>query len=222
MFPLKRMMNPLGQVSSVSKWYSGAVVAYQPKGAASLAASYVNLANPGTYDAVPGTAPTWNAMNGWSFVTASAQYLLTGYTVSTNALTVLIRGSFTKATGTNRWMFSAGNTNATVVFGIRTQNENSIQFWNGTNFTNVSVSPGTNPETGVFCVAGFDIYRGGVDIGNIASNSSTPNTQLVIGALLFGAGYIQHTTGTVQALAVYNSVLSAGQIATVSAAMAAL
>ena len=33
-------------------------MAYQPKGAASLAASYFNLANPGTYNAAPGTAPS--------------------------------------------------------------------------------------------------------------------------------------------------------------------
>ena len=33
------------------------VAAYEPLGAASLAASYVNLANPGTYDATPGTTP---------------------------------------------------------------------------------------------------------------------------------------------------------------------
>lgn len=53
---------------AAAPWYlaGGAptpIAVYQPKGAASLAASYVNLANPGTYDAaadVPGYgAPTW-------------------------------------------------------------------------------------------------------------------------------------------------------------------
>lgn len=34
------------------------VAVYQPKGAADLAESYVNFVNPGTYNAVPGTAPT--------------------------------------------------------------------------------------------------------------------------------------------------------------------
>ena len=40
------------------------IAAYQPKGAASLAASYVNLQQPGTYDAAPGVAPTWAAGGG--------------------------------------------------------------------------------------------------------------------------------------------------------------
>lgn len=44
------------------------VAAYQPKGAADYAASKVNLANPGTYDATDGAVyPTWDAANGWKF-----------------------------------------------------------------------------------------------------------------------------------------------------------
>ncbi len=46
----------------------GLVAWYQPKGAASLAASYVNLANPGTYDAAPvAGAPAFDALIGWTF-----------------------------------------------------------------------------------------------------------------------------------------------------------
>ncbi len=46
--------------AAASTWWdnngaiSGCVAAYQPKGAADLAASYVNLANSGTYNAAPG------------------------------------------------------------------------------------------------------------------------------------------------------------------------
>lgn len=57
---------------------SDCVAAYQAKGAASYAASKVNLANPGTYDAIDGaTAPTWNTTDGW-IKTTTAPYLLTG------------------------------------------------------------------------------------------------------------------------------------------------
>ena len=45
---------------------SQVVAAYQPKGAASLAASYVNLANPGTNDAQVGVAPGLDS-SGWVF-----------------------------------------------------------------------------------------------------------------------------------------------------------
>jgi hypothetical protein len=50
-------------------WYVAGqtcVAAYQPIGAPSLAASYVILANPGTYDAAPGVAPTFDAATGWT------------------------------------------------------------------------------------------------------------------------------------------------------------
>lgn len=44
------------------------IAAYQAKGAASYAASKVNLANPGTYNLADGTGyPTWNATDGWVF-----------------------------------------------------------------------------------------------------------------------------------------------------------
>ncbi len=49
---------------------SGCVAAYQPIGAASLAASYSNLANPGTYDCTVfagHTAPTFATETGWTF-----------------------------------------------------------------------------------------------------------------------------------------------------------
>ena len=67
MFP--SVYGVVSQQSSANWWEAGgatgAVAVYQPIGAASLAASYVNLANPGTYDAAPGVAPTW-ASAGWT------------------------------------------------------------------------------------------------------------------------------------------------------------
>lgn len=59
---------------SASDW----LATFQPIGAASLAASYSNLINPGTNDAAPGTAPTFNAATGWAFASASLQYLEIG------------------------------------------------------------------------------------------------------------------------------------------------
>jgi len=69
------------------------VAAYQPKGAADIAASYVNLASPGTYNAAPGTAPTWDATSGWIF-NGSTQYLTTGVIPTVfNTWTVIVRFS---------------------------------------------------------------------------------------------------------------------------------
>ena len=75
--------------AAVPWWLTGGIsaanciAAYQPKGAADYAASKVNLAKPGTYDAADGTAyPTWSAAAGW--IAATTGYLTTGITVSTN------------------------------------------------------------------------------------------------------------------------------------------
>jgi hypothetical protein len=56
------------------------VAAYAAIGAGSQALSYVNLANPGTYDlTAPVAAPTWDAGTGWKF-NGTTQYLATGIT----------------------------------------------------------------------------------------------------------------------------------------------
>ena len=61
-------------------WYdllTNGLAAFQPLGAASYAASKSNLLNPGTNDAVDGTAyPTWDASYGWDL--AIGDYLTVG------------------------------------------------------------------------------------------------------------------------------------------------
>ena len=86
---VRRALLSGGQAAAVVPWYlsggilaANCIAAYQPKGAASLAASYVNLANPGTYDAAPVVAPTWDAVNGW--VGDGTQYLNTGVVPAAN------------------------------------------------------------------------------------------------------------------------------------------
>ncbi len=66
------VFDPVGAVAAAAAnwWEAGGAPApvwvYTPKGAASLAASYSNLANPGTYDANPQVAPAWDAGTGWT------------------------------------------------------------------------------------------------------------------------------------------------------------
>lgn len=80
-----RILSPTFQPNSQAKkwWLAGGIdpddciAAYQPKGAASYAASKVNLANSGTHDLSDGTAyPTWDASKGWTFTKANSQYLI--------------------------------------------------------------------------------------------------------------------------------------------------
>lgn len=85
----------LATAGGAAKWYLAGgvtpIAAYQPKGSSSLAASYINLISPGTFDAAPGVAPTWDAVNGWTF-NGSTQYLTTGIIPTTNqAYSMMVR-----------------------------------------------------------------------------------------------------------------------------------
>ena len=80
------MITPLArgiQRADTSWWLAGGisaencVAAYQAKGAADYAASLVNLANPGTYNAANGNSPTFNTAIGWTFDGVN-DYLVTG------------------------------------------------------------------------------------------------------------------------------------------------
>ena len=85
-----------GGAAAAGWWLSGGIsaanciAAYQPKGAASYAASKVNLANPGTYDATEGVAPSWNGSDGW--IGNGSAYLDTGY-ASPSGASVIVRYS---------------------------------------------------------------------------------------------------------------------------------
>jgi hypothetical protein len=98
--------SPRGLGGGAAWWLSGGIAAgnciaaYQPKGAADLATSYVNLANPGTYDASTGVAPTFNSATGWTF-DGSTQWLTTGITAGDTYSMII---SFNNCTGDNRFV----------------------------------------------------------------------------------------------------------------------
>ena len=85
------------RASSASTWWdlggtiTSCVAAYQPKGAADLAASYVNLANPGTYDLAPDGSPSFNTNDG--IIIPSGEYVYSTITesLSASSFTALLR-----------------------------------------------------------------------------------------------------------------------------------
>lgn len=195
---------------------ANAIGIYKPIGAASLAASYVNLANPGTNDAAPGTAPTWAAATGWTFAGASSQYLTTGI-VPTNDQTwsMIIRVASMTTDGSFRYPIGKSDS-VTNRFAIG-MNTTQIQYGNGGALT-ISASV----TAGVFAVAGATAYRNGVaESGACGAASGTATLPLYIGARNLGApdGPI---TGNVLAVAIYNTTLTAAQVLAVSNAMGSL
>jgi hypothetical protein len=202
--------------ADVSWWLAGgisaanAIAAYQPKGAASLAASYVNLANPGTYDAAPGVAPTFNTSTGWTF-NGTTQYLTSGVTPATN-YTIAVRYANLTA---DDWLIGAHDWIGGGLFGI------DVASWGGRYYNTNSIFDGV--YTAATKILAWDVgYTNGATVGTVASPGPAPAFPLFIGARNARGAPDLYVGADVLAVAIYDNKLGAAQVAAVSAAMAAL
>lgn len=194
---------------------TGAVAAYLAKGAASYAASKVNLVSPGTYDLTDGaTFPGWDATNGWK-KTVPTQRLRTGIIVSDLTWTMVVRVE--NCTISDSPCYALGTidhfiapilsvTNAYYRYGA-TRDLNDV---------------GGATAAGVLAIAGKSVYKNGVLRGTIPAGGTLSAVELYICNANNAGSPIGGTNLNIQAVAVYNTTLSAAQVAAVSAAMAAL
>jgi hypothetical protein len=207
---------------AASWWLEGgvaaanAIVVYQPKGAASLAASYTNLANPGTYNAAPGKAPAFDTATGWGFTAASSQYLISSnFAIANNqTASVLVRFSDTAMTGRGFLFGFAGE------FGIQPYFDGTDKLFRSRGASQKRYVPVAT--SGVVATAGLANYLDGSFLGNHSSIAAGSDmTTIAIGSqsATVPGNYLQ---GKIQAFAIYNVTLTAPQVAAVSAAMAAL
>jgi hypothetical protein len=191
--------------------------AYEPKGAASLAASYTDMSGNGN-DAGVGVAPTWDTTNGWKF-NGSTQYLTTAFAAQNDqSQSILIQYTNWSSTTSNDYL-AGSQDGSNRWFGVFGHSGNDvISYVNG---QVVSVAPFL--PAGNLGVAGSQGYRNGAAEGGAMgawggaagsavyigcrNNSSTPD--------LFSAHYCQ-------ALAIYDSVLTAPQMLAIATRMAAL
>jgi hypothetical protein len=208
---------------AVDWWLSGGIAAanciaaYQPKGAADLATSYINLANPGTYNAAPGVAPTWAAGTGWAF-NGTTQYLTNGV-VPSPAGSVLLR--FANAAATTEFAFGLLESedapfgryylspNWTTIAGVR--------YGNGTGLT---VGPALT--SGVIGMAGHTAYRNGASDGITADDGRAITKTVFIGAGNNYDTFVRYCPIDILALAIYDTTITAPQVAAVTTAMQAL
>lgn len=213
------------KVSSASWWLaggaSGCVAAYQPKGAASLAASYVNLANPGTYDAAPGVAPTLSS--GWVF-NGSTQYLLSNIPAGQKPCTFIARINLTNLTSEHTicgalvdggMQFRTETTSGNLRF-VKQALADIGQSSSGVSASSEVVVAGTYSAAGV-----YKFYSNGSGIGSSTNDQTLTATTTLIGVSGAGGG-VEWFAGTMLALAKYDNVLTDDQIAAVTTAMAAL
>lgn len=190
--------------------------AYQPKGAATYAASKINLANPGTYDAADGAAyPTWAAATGWKF-NGTTQYLNSGVLALGASQDASMLVQFVSAQNAEHYL--CGSSAGVGAFAIAPRHTlDVVVYYNG---SFLSVAP--RLLTGNLAIAGNKGYRNGAaDAGTIsAGNAGT--LAIWIGGLNLN-GVLQYKTAAyVTAWAIYYTTLTAAEVAIVAAAMAAL
>lgn len=233
----------------VEPWYlaggvalANAVAVYQPIGAASLAASYVNLANPGTYDAAPGVAPTWAGASGWVF-NGTSQYLRVGAAVvgsppfsmiarcvpTTDSVAyrlVCISRETTGATFAGQLLELRGDLSGNPVRATTVYN-------NGASNAIAATSSGFTASVGMVACAVFAASNSRLAYvdGGSAGTEATSATPAALDSTDIGAwrvwqggsiGTFSFFAGSVQAVAIYSGALTAAQVLAISTAAAAL
>lgn len=201
---------------------TGCLQALIPKGAASLAASYLNQVSPGTLDAYTGVAPSFAAATGWTF-NGSTQYLLTGITPA-QGYTALVRIA---SVGNNGYAFGT-RTGTSGRFSIQPYNALHVVQYESGDF--LSASPEQTTDA-ILIVSGQKGYRyvGGsltTETGTIGAWTGPASYEITL-----GARNVSGTPGGFGALAVLayliypntsNILNNTTIIGAVAAAMAAL
>lgn len=224
------LITPLGrgiqrESAAVSWWLSGGIsaanciAAYQAKGAADYAASKVNLASPGTYNAVDGAQyPTWASATGWTF-NGSSQYLNSGVVPTLDQTWSAIVRQYATYLDNDSVLFSRSG--SSLDFGIYQSTATSFFPHNSKN-VNITITSILNTNA-VLAVVGRRGYKdGSILTGEIAAYTGTGTQPCYIGAgnLAGSAGIFWK--GNVLAVAIYNITLTEAQVLAVTTAMNAL
>ena len=221
-------MSPLGRgvirPASGGWWLSGGIAAenciaaYQPIGAASKAASLVNLTGNAAYNAVELETVGWDDTNGWKRE-SGAGYIGTGVAPASSAWTIIIRFSgVVEAAPSYQYIMGEAQSSKRMIIGnyeaaIRRSyyNTDLLRIENGA------------VTSGVMAIAGQTGYYNGAPDGTIPSGwtgAATTNIY-ILGCNGLAETYYNDTIYA-QAAAIYNATLTAQQIADLTTAMAAL
>ena len=204
-------------LSLTNWWYpagisTGCIGAYQAKGAANLAASQVNLANPGTYDlTLGGGGPTLSG-NGWVFT--GAEWLDTGISpdgdysmfIVFDAPTVNDLGDRMALMGTTR--LASGE-----YFNLYFISNGVVMTLNGTYRTSgltYGVSTLVDAAAMVYLGATNDSYMNGdSQIDSETNNTITTAHTIEIGGYDgYGATIFDRFVGTIRAVAIYDRLFT--------------
>ena len=202
-----------GGASEFDWWQIGdnvVVAAYQPLGAADLADSYINLANPGTFDAAPGVAPTWAAGTGWQG--DATRHLTTGI-IPDDGWSALVR--FSESDGNEN--FFGMLTSVDTRFYISHVTDDVI--YGQQKFIQVA---GANAE-GFHAIAGQQGYKDGAPHGDaIGTAAGTYSHEIYLMATNNAGALLGRMHGNLQAVAIYSTTLSSFEVAVMWLRMASL
>ena len=202
------------------------VAAYQPIGAADKAASLLDLI--GTRHLTENGTVTWSAINGWSgwsiadFLNNTSAYLSSG----TAARSVIVRISGGSLT-TSRPIVNLGGVSNVNYVSFALTPEVAVRIYGGNRLwassaTGSAVVAVTGPASGK--TSNLVAYINGSALSVTSTSDQSYNTAdgLQIGGQAGAAGLGNVFDGDIQAVAIYSDTLSAPEVATLSAAMAAL
>lgn len=206
---------------AVPWWLAGGVApancvgAYQAIGAASQAASYVNLANPGTNNLTAGAdPPTWSAATGWNwFAAAGNRWLDTGLVPGVGWSMLIQYTDWANSGFGNEIMGCLDGGGKLFFLAI---DAISISY----NLGNRQIDRAPGLAVGNVGIVGDFGYRNGTaDGAALGSTWGAITTPIHIGQISSRAGCV---TANVRAVAIYNATLTPAQALAVATRMAAL
>jgi hypothetical protein len=213
----RRVLAVSDAASSGDYWsgLSGVWAAYEPKGAASLAASYTDKSG-NNNDAGVGVAPAWDATNGWKF-NGSTQYLTTTFLAAADqSQAILVQ--YTNLVSANYDYLAGAWTAATgAVFGLGNGQTGTMIYRNG-NFVEVA----SRLAAGNLAISGTRGYRNGIAEGAAIASIGALSHTCYIGALHANGSPGNFASVYIQALVICSATNTAQQIRTAAIAMAAL
>ena len=226
-----------GDVNVTTEWWEpapGAVAVYVAKGAASLADSYIDLTGNGN-DAYPGVAPGWNATDGWIFT--GSEWLDTPVVPSMAARSMVlycqadaehyIKAGYRSSIYTRRSLYLARG----YEYDPPEPSDWQSQMGWGSGGALLNSRPTSEPDVATtVAVGGQAIYFNGSPhttgtgistVSNWSGSALGSSEHMYIGDIhndrIGGAD-----GGQIYALAIYNTNLTADEIASIHAAMIAL
>lgn len=204
-------VNPWYKVDSIT-----AVGAYRAKGAASYAASKVNLPNPGVNNLAEGNGVVlWDATNGWQLTRAESKYLTTGI-VPQKTWSALVRFAGAES-GITGFIFGTDTSaGGGASFSVLRTSGGPIQYRNWATLT------GTNYAVGVAGITPTDGYKDGIDDGDIVQTQTGIAPTIYIGCVNNAGVPAFFLTVNIQAIVFFNQALTPTQVATMATRMAAL